>query len=76
MRTDGFDCPDCGCEVTFKQGAWPVQLVRRDCIDNCLLSDDDMRSAYENNLETRWMRSQNNAGPDYAAIMADAKKYK
>jgi hypothetical protein len=76
MRTDPFECPDCGSEAKFKYDAWPVVLVWRDCIPNCLLSDSDMRSAYENELESRWEKSQSRSGPDYAHIMAEARKVK
>jgi hypothetical protein len=77
MQTDTFICPDCDSEVKFKYDAYPYQLVWRDCEDNCLLSDYDMKNAYENEMEARWERSQRGSGgPDYAQIMAEARKLK
>jgi hypothetical protein len=78
MHTDDWSCPDCNSTVKFKMYAYPVQLVWRDCQDNCLLSDNDMKNAYECEMEARWERRQRNpdGGVDYAAIMAAAKKFK
>jgi hypothetical protein len=79
MRTRHIEymCGDCDGTVLFRRDSWPVELVSRDCIPNCIMSEADLCRAYENHAERAWERSESRkSGPDYAHIMAEARKLK